>query len=80
MSLEIHRKIRVAYGRKYEAVDRGNKDHSNMANSRLRKGAIRNGDILASIGFGCSFKKSLSASASGCGMPIMLTLFGPFRV
>lgn len=32
------------------------------------------------VGIGCSFIISLAASARGWGIPISLTLFGPFRV
>lgn len=79
-SLEIHRNIRIPYGRKYDADDIGNSDHRIMARRSLIIGAIRNGDILASFGLDCSFRNSFSASARGCGRPIIPTLFGPLRV
>lgn len=58
----------------------GYKDHNSIASSRLIEGANKKGDILAKLGLDCSFKKSFKASANGCGMPIIPTLFGPFRV
>lgn len=44
------------------------------------EGAAKNGKMFASLGFDCSFRKSLRASANGWGSPRMPTLFGPFRV
>lgn len=42
-------------------------------------GAARKIDWLAKEGVVCSFRKSLRASARGWGMPVIDTLFGPFR-
>lgn len=46
---------------------------------RLRMGAIINGRKFAGEGGLCSFKNSFNASARGCGRPIRIILFGPFR-
>lgn len=40
---------------------------------------MRNGKKLATDGEACSFKKSLRASARGCGSPMRITLLGPLR-
>lgn len=39
-----------------------------------------NVDMFAKEGNDCSLRKSLRASAIGCGSPIIATLFGPFRL
>ena len=44
-----------------------------------RAGAAENGIRFATDGVACSLRKSLRASARGCGSPISMTLFGPFR-
>lgn len=66
--------------RKYDDEVIGYKDHISMASNKLIEGAMRNGDMFASLGLDCSFRKSFSASARGCGKPIIPTLLGPFRV
>lgn len=50
------------------------------ARKRLSAGAAINVDIFANEGRDCSFRNSLKASASGWGIPLIETLFGPFRV
>lgn len=57
----------------------GYNDHMARARKRPRMGQAENGIKLADVGEACSFKKSLRASARGCGIPISITLFGPFR-
>lgn len=42
-------------------------------------GAIINGMILASVGLFNSLVNNLAASAKGWGIPMSLTLLGPFR-
>lgn len=76
----MHRKSRMPYGRKYEDEDIGYRDHNNSARNSLIQGAIRNGAMFAIFGLDCSFKNSFIASASGCGIPEILTLFGPLRI
>jgi hypothetical protein len=51
-----------------------------MAKKRLIAGAAANKMWFDIAGFACSLLNSLSASANGCGRPIMLGLLGPFRV
>lgn len=50
-----------------------------MAKKSPIVGAIKKGEILAKDGIVSSFEKSFSASAKGWGIPIIPTLFGPFR-
>lgn len=46
---------------------------------RAPAGAIMKPMWFARAGVACCFKKSLSASARGWGIPAKLILFGPFR-
>jgi len=53
--------------------------HNISVRVSLRAGAYVNGVRLIIDGLACSFMNSLIASANGCGIPISITLFGPFR-
>ncbi len=57
----------------------GYRDHIDRARNKPRTGAAENGTKLAEEGEACSLKNNFIASASGCGRPINITLFGPFR-
>lgn len=54
-------------------------DQRVKAKARLATGEIRKISVFALNGMDCSLVKSFSASAIGCGIPIRLTLLGPFR-
>lgn len=72
-------KKRIPNGIKKDGVIEGYRTQINRASSRARAGEARNGRVFAGVGAVSSFVNSFNASASGCGRPIKLTLFGPFR-
>jgi hypothetical protein len=78
--LEIHRKNRIPDVIKKDWEAWGNKIQSIKARDNLKLGATINGKMLDIVGFVCSFKKSLIASAKGTGNPNKPGLLGPFRV
>ena len=59
--------------------EKGYRAQRNRARKRLKTGDIKKVDMLASEGMVCSFTKSFKASARGCGIPLIETLFGPLR-
>lgn len=75
----MHRKRISPIEMKICGVGVGYRNHIARARNRPRTGAAENGIKLAGDGETCSFKNNFKASASGCGSPINITLFGPFR-
>lgn len=59
--------------------DRGYSDQRVRERIKLINGAMAKMAILAMVGADCSFSRSFMASARGCGIPEMDTLFGPLR-
>lgn len=57
----------------------GYRIHIVRARNKASIGAARNGKVLAEFGVFNSLVNNFNASAIGCGMPIILTLLGPFR-
>lgn len=57
----------------------GINSHRMRARNRLAIGVITKGEMFASRGKLVVLTNSFRASARGCGTPIILTLFGPFR-
>lgn len=64
---------------KWTGDEMGYKYQRNIARVRPMVGAKKNGKRFARVGRDCSLKNSFKASASGCGMPVNETLFGPLR-
>lgn len=54
-------------------------DHRIKARKSLPIGEIRKGERLENVGREISLENSFRASAKGWGIPMRLTLFGPFR-
>ena len=57
----------------------GQSIHVLILSVKARIGIIMKGERFILKGWVCSFENSLIASAIGWGIPIILTLFGPFR-
>ena len=77
--LETAIKNRMPRGIKKAAYGWGYKDHSRRARIKVMIGDRMYGEVFDSVGFVCSFRNNFSASAKGCGIPIIPTLLGPLR-
>lgn len=77
---EIHKNIKIPNVKVDEEKEVGIKIHIKSLKSKLNIGANINGEKFEIIGCLSSFRKSLAASAKGCRIPIIPTLFGPLRI
>lgn len=77
--LDRQRNIRAAKEKNRVGRGMGKRSQRLKASMRLRIGAKIKGRRFAGVGVECSFRNSFKASARGCGRPIRITLFGPFR-
>jgi len=78
--LDTHRKYKIPNCMYIDWKLWGYSIHIIIASVSLSVGAAINNSQFDIVGFACSFTNNLIASANGCGSPINLGLFGPFRI